>query len=249
LANVLQRLPGGRGCGILKVQPTGVLINTPAGINTAHIHTYFIEFADGTLDRWFRRSIQVSNYHGHSIDMRRTTFLNICEKIREQMVCLLDIPGNYYVYLDLKLANVLYKCNNPANLNQTKLLLGDIGSAVPSASGGYATTFPPPECLLNPDGTINFASRGVRFRTLENKEQALSWNLGILLLSFVSGQSLQYYTWPAINSNSGINLVNHQNFMIVLRNTYRSDDIANFFNFLPSARTSIRRSLLSLNYF
>jgi hypothetical protein len=86
------------------------------------------------------------------------------------MVCIYETNNNY-VYTDLKMANVLYKCRGE---NDLAFLVGDLGGAVADEDGDYKATYPPFEYGHK---------RGVfRLKNDEEKDKAMAWELGVLLL-------------------------------------------------------------------
>ena len=100
---------------------------------------------------------------------------NIVEQIRKQMICIYELtPNHCFMYTDMKLINVLYKCDNPEDLNTYRVFIGDLGGAVPTQVGNtysFITTYPP----LPRRSLVGINNR---------KEQLdfMSWQLGVLLL-------------------------------------------------------------------
>lgn len=59
---------------------------------------------------------------------------NIVEQIRRQMLCIYELkPKHYYLYADVKLLNILYKCDDPNDLNNYKSIFGRLGECYPSS--------------------------------------------------------------------------------------------------------------------
>ena len=55
--------------------------------------------------------------------------LEITEEIRKQIVCIFSY-NNKFVYSDIKMENILYKCDIN-NKNKQRFMIGDLGSASP----------------------------------------------------------------------------------------------------------------------
>ena len=113
---------------------------------------------------------------------------SIVDAVREQMLCLYRESEERYVYTDMKLENVFYKCQ-VINHGSTALtvFLGDLSSAVPltddkdESMANFTTTFLPPEGNLVSVNALQLDTNEARAR----KQGFLSWSLGILLLSLV----------------------------------------------------------------
>jgi serine/threonine protein kinase len=112
----------------------------------------------------------------------------IFEEVVKHIYCL--EKANLY-YTDIKLQNILYKCNNDGSIN---IILGDIGSIVNGnvlklKYGGIAT-YPPPE--FN-DGLVRL-NRNINFRITFNR--SIVWSLGITFLVLFGINKLKYfYDW------------------------------------------------------
>ena len=190
-------------CNVLKVKSVGKQLKNYQEKNKVENYAYFMELADGNL-----RDLALKFDSLGLNEINR--FLTICEIIRKQMICIFDI-NNDYVYIDMKLENILYKCRDSSKLNEYNLMIGDLGAAVPSG-GYYLSTYPPYE-HRNQKGFINFNNN-------DEKLSALSWELGILLLSFISGSNMNIL---AYNSIKNITIDNLQNLYLLMENTYGSD--------------------------
>ena len=128
---------------------------------------YAMELAEGDLLRL-------------AYDVKKPTsvqfIFNIVEQIRRQMICIYELtPKLYFMYADMKLINVLYKCDNPDDLNSYRVFIGDLGGAVPTPISNntysYITTYPP------------LPMRSLV--TIKNKKEHLdfmAWQIGVLLL-------------------------------------------------------------------
>jgi|688.fasta_scaffold14203_6 serine/threonine protein kinase len=158
-------------CKTLKVKAIGKPIINPLNENRVEEFGYFMELADGTLTQYIYRKIRTKN--GFLSD----EIINIAEIIRKQMVCIYRLD-DHYVYTDIKMENILYKCQG----GQDIFMLGDIGSAIPNDRGNYISTFPP----------IDIKRGAFRLDTNEEKESTMAWQLGILILTFFIGNTEQY---------------------------------------------------------
>ena len=128
-------------------------------------HFYIMELAEGSLtDLVLKQKLKISD------------FIMIAELIRQQMTCIFDY-NNIYVYNDMKLDNILYKCDNPNALNTMRFMLGDLASAFPlnKQNDNYTTTYPAWETRYT-----------FRIKSKQDRLNSLSWQLGILLLSLVT---------------------------------------------------------------
>jgi serine/threonine protein kinase len=138
-----------------------------------------MEIADGTLlDLFHNRLPILLPLFRDDINVRRETVLETAEIIRNQIICLRNINNNY-IYTDLKPQNILFKCRDQADLNATSVMLGDLGSAVPSGHPPeYISTYVAPEYKMSP-------SPG-RFHLINDnaKYSYLSWQVGMLILFF-----------------------------------------------------------------
>ena len=121
-------------------------------------YVYVMELADGDLIHWYKKKQNISIKNK----------LEIVEEIRKQIVCIFSY-NNEFVYSDLKMENILYKCEQ----NKERFIIGDLGSAVPIFNE-YITTYPAWELRYN--------------RALYNKKMkvaTLAWQIGILLLLLI----------------------------------------------------------------
>ena len=223
-----RRLPS---CECLRVKAVGKPLRNPyGGIYTA----YFMELADGTLKELLKRIQSVYPNLKSDKDGWRNTLLEIAERIRKQILCIYDM-NNEYVYVDLKMDNVLFKCRDPNDLMKVSIMLGDLGSAVPDHTGTYYPTYPPYEYafpLRRLNGLSNF-----------EKEAVLSWQMGVLLLSIIIDSRVQ-------NQVELFNKLYYQNreslflrdlieLKQIMANIY-GEDIANYIDSNPENRRSIR---------
>jgi serine/threonine protein kinase len=151
-------------CHILKMRQSGKNWSLSTAISKYSRFSYFMELADGDLFGFLMDEAIKPELKNHP-----KIFLDIAETIRVQLLCLFNLNKNY-VYTDIKLGNILYKCDENNNVH---FMLGDLGSAVQSAAGDYAATYPP----------VNFGRGLFKLKTLLEKESTLSWQMGILLIS------------------------------------------------------------------
>jgi Protein kinase domain len=80
--------------------------------NNDKVGDYIVmEYMDGNLNTYFKENFQIDN------------FFNIIKKIVNHLICFVE-KGLYYT--DLKLRNILYRCDNENNI--IEILLGDLGS-------------------------------------------------------------------------------------------------------------------------
>ncbi len=101
----------------------------------------------------------------------------IAREIQKQVKCLFE-TNNKYVYTDMKLSNILYKCNR--SLSNFKVHIGDLGSAVSDLDNEYLSTYPPFEYRNKYDPSFN------ELKTNKEKRQVLAWSMGIFLLQLMS---------------------------------------------------------------
>lgn len=123
--------------------------------NDNGIHYYVMEVGTGDLFKMLRKTEFSVNQLKH-----------ISEEIRKQLICLWS---NGFVYTDLKVDNILFKCNSKHNFS---IHLADLGSAVINNIGEFISSFKPPEYIF--DGL------------LRDSNKILCWNLGILMLQITN---------------------------------------------------------------
>ena len=218
-------------CECLRVKAVGKELSSPEG--KLYRYGYFMELADGTLYEFFTNIQQVYPHLKTNKDEWRNVLLGVGETVRKQMLCIYNM-NNDYVYTDLKMGNVLFKCRDPNNLSQVAIILGDLGSAVPDYNGSRVSTYPPCEHRID--------KRMIGLNNFE-KEAVMAWGLGVLLLSFIiDRRKLEqsnlfhklFYGQIATLSLHELNQL--QRYM---GNMYGSD-IANLINEDPNSRRSIR---------
>ena len=136
--------------------------------NDMGIHYYVMEVGTGDLFKMLRNTEFSSNQ-----------LKQICEEIRKQLLCLWS---NGFVYTDLKIDNILFKCNSKNNFS---VHLADLGSAVINNIGEFISSFKPPEYI---------------FEGLErDSNKILCWNLGMLMLQITSVLNKQNKRFNSIN--------------------------------------------------
>jgi serine/threonine protein kinase len=123
--------------------------------NDMGIHYYIMEVGTGDLFKMLRNTKFTSNQLKH-----------ICEEIRKQLICLWS---NGFVYTDLKVDNILFKCNSKNNFS---VHLADLGSAVINNIGEFISSFKPPEYIFE----------GLK----RDSNKILCWNLGMLMLQITN---------------------------------------------------------------
>jgi len=163
-------------CKTLLSKPAGVSLYVNGNLEN---HCIFMELAEGTLRKYFTKlnSASLSVYELHK------KILSIAEEVRQQMVCIYNLNNNY-VYTDLKLDNVLYKCDDRKKLDQVRILLGDLGSAIKDDHNEYIATYPPYE--------YRYSNGFILLDTERKKLDTMAWQLGVLLLSIYHGNKPEF---------------------------------------------------------
>ena len=139
----------------------------------------FVETANGNLNEYMQ-SAMVENYE-LSVASFPLHIVQICEVIRQQMVCLFDANNNF-MCLNVTSDKILFKCNHETE--RVHLFLGDLRSALSSDGENYVIAIPPP--LHRYSFIYENLSIIVQLRSVEEKEAALSWVLGLLFLEIVA---------------------------------------------------------------
>lgn len=143
----------------------------------------FVETANGNLNEYQNFLVENLEFPYASYPLH---VVQICEVIRQQMVCLFDADNNF-VCLNATASNILFKCNHKTE--RVHFFLGDFRSALSLDGENYLTTIPPPLHRYS----FNFLkfAMNVQLRSVEEKEAALSWVLGVLLLQIVSSDNFR----------------------------------------------------------
>lgn len=224
------------GCRLLREQPVGKKLDNPNMVDKDQF-VYFMELAEGTLDE-FMKTLELQNRMvplNFSEKDLAFIYINIAEEIRRQLVCLYDLDSKF-VYTDLKSTNVLYKCDSAVQRDTVRFLLGDLGSATPDSTYGlYIATYPPLE-YASGDGYINLT-------TPFDREAALSWELGVLLLAMANPSNPMFQVLDFRNIKSMTRV--HYDALVSLMKTWYGDDIALLLDVDPVRRRDIRKSLFS----
>ena len=151
-------------------------------------------------------------------------FLNIAEEIRKQMVNSLNLN---YVFCNMSFENILYRCND-YEPDQVSFYL--------NIDYSRTFTYPPPEykyCMYYREKIV--------FKTREEKEDVLSWNIGILLLLLVdSGKYVSNFFYANIKQHNSLNIEKAKK---KLRSVY-PEYLSNYLNLKAEERPSIYNSLI-----
>ena len=165
-----------KSCNLLKVKYIGENFDSyPSYPSYPLGHFYLMELADGDLVSLADNFRKCNKKNKYDLKKSTTFFRDVAEEIRKQMVCLLKESNYKYVYVDIKLENILYKCIKGEN--KVKIFLGDLGSAVPNdpTFSDYTYSYKPAE----------YENKKFILDTNDKKEQTLSWMIGVILLSFI----------------------------------------------------------------
>jgi hypothetical protein len=223
------------GCDILRMKPVGQDIwNKFDNRFYQGKNIYFMELAEGTLFTFFKRlKITDPAFYNDKTNFRQL-LLNIGETVRRQMVCIRNID-NDYVYTDLKITNVLYKCENSHDLNTVRFFLGDLGSVVKSPrDNAYTCTYVPFEHRAN--YRLNLVNDDL-------KDAAMSWQIGMLILSYVLDGLTQpiyeKFNWKNIHTTKFSDV----RILINRLNDVFGPTISNLLNPDPLLRTKISQVL------
>ena len=212
----------------LRIRPVGKkLINKN---KNRRENCYFMEYQDGTLNDYFckMKNLNGRNFGSSSIDIQK--LINIAENIRKQMIFVYGLNNNY-VCTDVHFDNILYRCKTKNNLNDVSFTLIIDNVCPEQGSNLYFTTYP---SLENKKGMFEFNSE-------DEKKGMMSWQLGILLLSFVSRHLPEFnkLNWVLIDS---FNPSDYSKLIDIMFITY-GEKIAKFFHFNPIERMCIFESL------
>ena len=215
----------------LKIRPIGkTLFNH---FKNKYEHCSFIEPCDGTIYNYFtkiKELIGQREFGSLKIDIPK--IFQIVEQLRKNMVSLFEL-NNKYVYTNLTLDNIVYKCKNK-NLNETefKFILDHNVYPIDNVNK-YITTYPPYE----------MKSGIILLDTKEKKEQTLSWYIGILLLMFVARHIPEFNSLNWIINNVSIADFCKLKYVIT---TFYGEKYSNYFSETPSERPSIYTSIETL---
>jgi len=139
---------------------------------------------------------------------KENTKLNINEiksviyNISMNLICLLP----EYIYTDIKLQNILYKCYKyNDDMGKIKIILGDLGSICLNGHTNTCT-YPPPESIIDPAKTIC-------------SESTMVWDIGVIFLDLIGYKVNKFFYWNSNIINECINSPNPENKYIELVNT------------------------------
>ena len=208
-------------------------------IRSDKYHSYYIlNKLEGDL------SLLVSKLNNSGMglnDPRVTTCkLKIADKIRHQIVCLYNLH-NDLIYTDVKLENILYGCHDKEHLNEFKIHLGDLGSAVKDNDGEYMSTYLPYE-FAKTKGIIHFENP----RILNG---FLAWVIGLVLLALIdsteSDNLLYECFWNKIKDTSKKDFRAICNKIAdLVESYYKKPELRLYFKFNNKDRPDINRSLI-----
>jgi hypothetical protein len=161
-------------------------------------------------------------------DKNPNLFIIIAEEIRKQMVNSLNLN---YVFANMNSENILYKCND-YEPDQIAVYI--------NIDYSKTFTYPPPEykyCM--------YYGEKITFKNKEEKEQVLSWNIGILLLLLIdNGKYLSNFFYPNIKQHTSLNIEKAKKKLL----SVYPDHFSNYLNLKAEERPSIYNTLLK-NYF
>ena len=161
-------------CHVLRSRYLG---EASLGADMPTTYVFLMELADGDMTHLLEKKAV----------MTPQTAVYIVEQLRQQMLCLLDMTSDHrYLYTDMKLENILYKCDHENDFSNIRVFLGDLGSAAPYFIArkrlySYPSTFPP-----YAKGITISESEFSTEQAKKYKESVLSWNVGIALLSLTT---------------------------------------------------------------
>jgi serine/threonine protein kinase len=151
------------------------------------MHGFIImEYMDGTLEDY------IKNNSNLSYDIIK----KILADISAQIYC---ISKYDLMYTDIKMANILYKCNKSNKI--IDFTLGDLGGitnkANKNADNKAIATFPAPERCIENCGVF-----------LDPNEKDVVWSLGIMFLSMIGYNTYKYNFEDLMNLKKGGNIEN-----------------------------------------
>jgi len=153
--------------------------------------------------------------------------LTIVEEIRKQIISIFKFNLNY-VFINMNLENILYKCNNYEPEKISVYLNLDFSNNF---------TYPPPEYKY-----VQYYNEKLVFNTKEEKEGLLSWNIGILLLLLIdNGSYVSNFFYPNIKHHNSINIEKAKRKIIEF---YGFETYANYLDIKPLLRPSIYQPLI-----
>ena len=212
----------------LKIRPVGKSLFNH--YKNKYENCSFIEPYDGTIYKYFTKIKElIGQREFGSLKLDIPKISQITEQLRKNMLTLFELNNNY-VYTNLTLDNIVYRCKNN-NLNETEFkLLLDHNVYPIDGVNKYICTYPPYEMKT---GIIVLDTK-------EKKEETLSWNIGILLLMFVARHIPEFNSlnW-IINDVSAIDL--HKLKLVMF--SFYGEEYSNYLSITPSERPSIYNTL------
>jgi hypothetical protein len=190
---------------------------------------YFMESYDGSLYKYFSELKRVigERSFGNPSDISR--ILQIVDQVRKRMVSLYEM-NNRYAYTDLKIDNIVYKYRE-TDLNEVDFRL--LVDRLPYDSENiYLSTYPP----------IDLKTGEMILSSNEDRVYVMSWQLGVLLLSFVGRHMVQFNKLNWIVNNS-FTQSDYTMILNIMKNSY-GDRIVKYLHNIPSERPSIFESLI-----
>ena len=212
----------------LKIRPVGKsLLNH---YKNKYENCSFIEPCDGTIYKYFTKIKElIGQREFGSLKLDIPKIFQIVEQLRKNMLSLFEL-NNQFVYTNLTLDNIVYRCKNN-NLNETefKLLLDNNVYPIDGVNK-YITTFPPYEMKT---GIIVLDTK-------EKKEQTLSWYIGILLIMFLGRHIPEFNSLNWIIND--VSLTDLNKLKLVMFSFY-GEKYSNYLSNIPSERPSIYASI------
>ena len=190
---------------------------------------YFIESYDGTLYKYLSELKRVEgrerSFGSLNTDIPR--ILHIVEQVRKQMISLYEM-NNRYAYTDLQFDNIAYKYRTYEGNNVDDVEFRLLVDQLPYDSDNiYLSTYPP----------IDLKKGEMILSSNEDRLHAMSWQLGILLISFVARHTMQFNKLNWVVNNS-FTQSDYTELLNIMRNSY-GDKIVKYLHNVPSERPSI----------
>ena len=180
-------------------------------------NSYITDRFEGNLNL-----LKVKMKSSHEADL----CLQIAEEIRKQMVNSFSLNSNY-VFANMCLENILYRCND-YDPEQIAVYL--------NIDYSRTFTYPPPEFKYD-----MYYGEQIHFKTKEEKEQVLSWNIGILLLILIdSGKHLFNFFYPNIKQHNSSNIEKAKKKLV----SVYPKNYSNYLSLKANERPSIYNSLI-----
>ena len=195
---------------------------------------YFIESYDGTLYKYLSELKRVEgrerSFGSLNTDIPR--ILHIVEQVRKQMISLYEM-NNRYAYTDLQFDNIAYKYRTYEGNNVDDVEFRLLVDQLPYDSDNiYLSTYPP----------IDLKKGEMILSSNEDRLYAMSWQLGVLLLSFVSRHTMQFNKLNWVVNNS-FTQSDYTEILNIMKNSY-GDKIVKYLHNIQSERPSIFEPLV-----